>query len=91
VSIFTVWNLSLVMLILVIILTMIGPEARKRDHIKESGDKYSSEFSMEKTHSHGYTEGHANRYTDGKRRKKSEDTIENGNEGMSHLPEKTIE
>jgi hypothetical protein len=75
---------------------MIGPEARKVDHIKEHaemGEENGSDFTEGKAHSDGHGEGQASGYVekleDGGRAH-SEDTLENQGIGKTNHPEKTI-
>lgn len=86
--------LSQIKVILVILLTMIGPEARKKDHIKEPaaeiGMDNCTDFSMAKGRSDG---GHVDESGIGnvekleKERKHSEDSLENEGIGNVHASE----
>lgn len=75
---------------------MIGPEARKVDHIKEHvemGEENGSDFTEGKAHSDGHggrADGYVEKLEEG-RGTHSEDTIENRGIGKTNHPEKTIE
>ena len=83
-------------LILVIILTMIGPEARKVDHVKEHAEmreEIGSDLTEGKADSDGHAEGQPDGHTEelGGGRKQSEDTFENEDIGKMNHPERTLE
>ena len=72
------------MITVVIILTMIGPEERKVDHIKEHaemGEENGSDFTEGKADSHGHAEG----------RTHSKYALENEAIEKMNYPERTIE
>jgi hypothetical protein len=84
------------MLIVVIILTMIGPEERKVDHIKEHaemGEENGSDFTEGKVDSHGHAEGQADDHMEilEEGRTHSQYTLKKEGIGKMNHPEKTIE
>jgi len=75
--------LSLADLTIVIVLTMIGPEERKVDHVKEAEAEDTSSVG-EKGGAEAHMEG-------GPAERRSEATIEDANVAKLNVPEKSIE